>query len=235
MLLNEAMDFFRKHLNMHGKIVGLVRDEYLEVPAEALREAILNALCHRQYERYNLTIGIAIYDDRIEIENPGILPPQITPKNISMPHISYPYNPLIANVLYSATYIENWGSGIKRILDACLKRGVAAPTWTIHGGFVVVTFMRPAKDVTQSDTQGDTQNGTQETTGKSTLKSTLKGTKKKIVEIMANDSTVTIPQIAEQLKLHPRGIDKHIKQLQEQGFVRRIGGDKGGHWEIVNN
>ena len=56
---------------------GLVRDEYLEVPAEALREAVLNALCHRQYERYNLTIGIAIYDDRIEIENPGVLPPHI--------------------------------------------------------------------------------------------------------------------------------------------------------------
>lgn len=66
---SEAMNFFRKHLNMHGKIVGLVRDEYLEVPAEALREVVLNTLCHRQYERYNLTIGIAIYDDRIEIEN----------------------------------------------------------------------------------------------------------------------------------------------------------------------
>ncbi len=117
-LLNEAMNFFRKHLNMHGKIVGLVRDEYLEVPAEALREAVLNALCHRQYERYNLTIGIAIYDDRIEIENPGILPPQITPENIRQPHISYPYNPLIANVLYSTTYIENWGSGVKRIMEA---------------------------------------------------------------------------------------------------------------------
>lgn len=124
-LLNEAMNFFRKHLNMHGKIVGLVRDEYLEVPAEALREVVLNALCHRQYERYNLTIGIAIYDDRIEIENPGILPPQITPENILQPHISYPYNPLIANVLYSTTYIENWGSGVKRIMEACQKRGVA--------------------------------------------------------------------------------------------------------------
>ena len=138
-LLNEAMNFFRKHLNMHGKIIGLVRDEYLEVPAEALREAVLNALCHRQYERYNLTIGIAIYDDRIEIENPGILPPQITPENIREPHISYPYNPLIANVLYSTTYIENWGSGVKRIIEACQKRGVAAPTWSINGGFVVVT------------------------------------------------------------------------------------------------
>ncbi|MBR3480839.1 MAG: hypothetical protein IKH32_09170 [Prevotella sp.] len=52
--------------------------------------------------------------------------PQITPENIRQPHISYPYNPLIANVLYSTTYIENWGSGVKRIMEACQKRGVAA-------------------------------------------------------------------------------------------------------------
>lgn len=49
-----------------------MREEHLEVPVTALREALINALCHRQYERYNLTIGIAIYDDRIEISNPGI-------------------------------------------------------------------------------------------------------------------------------------------------------------------
>ena len=71
-------------------------------------------------------------------------------------------------MLYSTTYIENWGSGVKRIMEACQKRGVAAPTWSINGGFVVVTFMRPTKGVaqndTQSDTQGDTQDGTQDDT-----------------------------------------------------------------------
>lgn len=156
-LLNEAINSFSKHLNMRGKIVGLVCEEYLKVPAEALRETVLNALCHRQYERYDLTIGITIYDDRIEIENPGILPPQITPENIVQPQFSYPYNPLIANVLYGTTYIENWGSGVICIMEVCQKRDVAAPTWSINGGFVVVTFMRSTKGVTQDVTQGVTQ------------------------------------------------------------------------------
>ena len=80
-----------------------------------------------------------------------------------------------------------------------------------------------------------TQKTTQKTTQKSTWKSTLKGTKKNIVEIMDNNPIVTIPQIAEQLKLHPQGISKHIKTLQEQGVVRRVGGDKGGHWEVIDN
>lgn len=107
----------------------------------------------------DLTIGIVIYDDRIEIENPGILPPQITPENILQPHISYPYNPLIANVLYSTTYIENWGSGVKRIMEACQKRGVAAPTWTVNGGFVVVIFLRPTKMLLKKKLSMDNREG----------------------------------------------------------------------------
>ena len=111
-LLNEAMGFCRKHLNMSGKIVGLVREEHLDIPAEALREALLNALCHRRYEHYNMTIGLAIYDDRIEIENPGMMPPQIDMEHIEQAHYSSPHNPRMANVLYQTGYIENWGSGI---------------------------------------------------------------------------------------------------------------------------
>lgn len=68
-----------------------------------------------------------------------------------------PDRKVIANVLYSTTYIENWCSGVKRIIEACQKRGVAAPTWSINGRFVVVTFVRPTKGDTQDDAQDDTQ------------------------------------------------------------------------------
>ncbi|WP_291528225.1 ATP-binding protein [Bacteroides sp. UBA939] len=111
-----------------------------------MREALVNALCHRQYEKYNLTIGIAIYDDRIEIENPGMLPPQLTPETIKQPHISYPYNPIIADVLFKTTFLENWGSGVGRIVDACKRQNVEEPVWRTQGGFVIVTFKRPTKD-----------------------------------------------------------------------------------------
>jgi len=145
-LLDAGMSFFFKHLSLSGKIVGFVREEHLEVPAEALREALINALCHRQYEKYNLTIGIAIYDDRIEIESPGILPPQLTPETIKLPHISYPYNPIMANVLFKTTFLENWGSGAKRIMDACKQQNVPEPMWSTQSGFVIVTFRRVLKD-----------------------------------------------------------------------------------------
>ncbi|MCD8207575.1 MAG: ATP-dependent DNA helicase RecG, partial [Bacteroidales bacterium] len=141
-LLDAGMAFFLKHLSMSGKIVGFRREEHLEVPAEALREALTNALCHRQFEKYNLTPSIAVFDDRIEIENPGILPPQITAESIKLSHSSYPYNPIIADVLFKTTFLENWGTGVRRIIDICTQYAVPEPVWSIDGGYVCVTFKR---------------------------------------------------------------------------------------------
>ncbi len=152
-LLDAGMAFFFKHLNLSGKITNhsLQREERLEVPFHALREALINSLCHRQWERHNLTGSIAIYDDRIEIANPGIFPPQISPESIKEPHESYPYNLKIAEALYKSTYLESWGSGAKRIMDACREHGVEEPTWRWDGGFVIVTFKRPNKETISAE------------------------------------------------------------------------------------
>jgi ATP-dependent DNA helicase RecG len=146
-LLDAGLAFCFKHLNLSGKITNhsLQREERLEIPYKALREAIINSLCHRQWERYNLLNSIAIYDDRVEIGNPGIFPSQITPENIKEPHDSYPYNVKMAEVLYRSMWLENWGSGAKRIIEACQEQGVEEPTWRWDGGFVYVSFKRPAK------------------------------------------------------------------------------------------
>lgn len=144
-LLEAGVAFCFKHLSLSGKITNrsLEREEQLEIPYHALREALVNALCHRHWEKYNLTISLAIYDDRIEIASPGMFPPQITPENIKEPHESYPHNLKVAEALYRMTYLENWGSGARRIIDACQAQGVEAPTWCSDGGFVTITFKRP--------------------------------------------------------------------------------------------
>lgn len=147
-LLDAGIAFLFKHLNLSGKITNrsLMREERLEVPVSALREALINALCHRQWEKQNLTISIAVYDDRVEIANPGILPPKITAETIKDSHESYPYNRNMAHALYRSTFLESWGSGIRRIIEACREQGVDDPTWRWDGGFVYVTFKRPVKD-----------------------------------------------------------------------------------------
>lgn len=74
---------------------------------------------------------------------------------------------------------------------------------------------------------------TPKSTPKSTLKSTLKGTRKSILEIIKSNPNITLDQVAAQLRKNPRGIDKHIKILREQGLLRRVDGNNGGHWEII--
>ena len=144
-LLDAGMSFFFKWLALSGKIVGLYREEHLEIPYEALREALINALCHRNYEQYNICIGIAIYDDRIEIESPGKFPPQITPENIKLEHGSFPHNPIMADFLFKTTFLESWGSGARRIIDACKAQGLPEPTWEERTGYVVLILNRPSK------------------------------------------------------------------------------------------
>ena len=159
-LLDAGMSFLFKHLNLSGKIVGLRRMEQLEIPVEALRETLVNSLCHRRYDQPGTSVGIAIYDDRVEIENPGVLPPELTPETIKQPHNSHPYNPLIANFLYRSTFLESWGSGVRRIIDSCAAAGVEEPTWHTNPNFVWVTFKRPA------DKSSYTTEGTSTTTPK---------------------------------------------------------------------
>ena len=174
-LLDAGLAFCFKHLNLSGKITNrsLQREERLEIPYKALREAIINSLCHRQWEKYNLLNSIAIYDDRVEIGNPGIFPSQITPENIKEPHDSYPYNVKMAEALYRSMWLENWGSGAKRIIEVCQEQGVEDPTWRWDGGFVYVTFKRPSYKSSQQSNEpqinlvGNVALNTQESKGES--------------------------------------------------------------------
>ena len=141
-LLDAGMAFFFKHLSLSGKIVGFTREEKLEIPAEALREALTNALCHRMFHNTSSSVGIAIYDDRVEIENTGHLPDELTVETIKQSHHSYPQNPTIADVLFKTTFLENWGSGVSRMVDACKKANLPEPEFNQNAAFVWVTFKR---------------------------------------------------------------------------------------------
>ena len=211
--------------------VSILREEMVNnYPYNAIRELLLNACMHRDLQS-NTPLRFYEYADHLEILNPGGLYGNARPENF--PSVNDYRNPLVASAMKTMGYVNMFNRGVGQV-QTDLKENKNKPALfdvsliTAFKVNVLSTF-----DDTQSDTQGVPQESTGKSTGKSTLKSTLKGTKKKIIEIMADDSTVTIPQIAEQLKLHPRGIEKHIKQLQEQGLIKRIGGDKGGHWEIV--
>ena len=146
-LLDAAMAFFFKHLSLSGKIEGLYREEELEIPYKALRECCTNALCHRLYHRPGSSVGIAIYDDRVEIENSGTFPPDITMEKLLSGHNSEPQNLIIANVLYKSEVLESWGRGIGLMISECRRVGIPDPEFHTDGNSVWVVFRYTRKAV----------------------------------------------------------------------------------------
>jgi ATP-dependent DNA helicase RecG len=138
--VEEVMNAIKKHLNVGFEIKGVARQDVWDYPLGALREAVINALIHRDYLS-PAEIQIKIYDDRIWIWNPGKLPPQIKLEELKKEHSSYPRNPLIANAFYLAGFIERWGSGTERMVQLCMEQGLPEPEYKEEfGGFSVYFY-----------------------------------------------------------------------------------------------
>jgi ATP-dependent DNA helicase RecG len=110
-------------------------------PPEALREALANALCHRNYGEPGGSVSIAVFDDRLEVASTGKLPFGLTPDDLRKPHASRPWNPLIANVFYRRGVIDQWGRGTIKIAELTALAGLTPPEFEERGGEVVVRFL----------------------------------------------------------------------------------------------
>ena len=139
-LLNAAMAFIFKHLSLSGTTDTLEREEHLTIPYKAIREGILNSLAHRSYRDAGGSVSIAIYDDRVEIENPGSFPLNWDMEKMKSEHESKPQNPLIANVLYKRKVLESWGRGIGLMLSECRKANLPEPEYITDADSVRLIF-----------------------------------------------------------------------------------------------
>ncbi|HEY0150869.1 MAG TPA: ATP-binding protein [Longimicrobium sp.] len=141
-LLIRAQRFLRDHLPIAGRVVPNLFERIDDplYPPLALREALANALCHRDYTSPGSSVGVAIYDDRLEITSTGNLPFGLTPADLTRPHASQPWNPLMADVFYRRGIIEQWGRGTLKIIDLTEQAGLVAPEFEVRGGEVVVRF-----------------------------------------------------------------------------------------------
>lgn len=153
-LFDTAMLFFFKHLSLSGSVEKAEREEELSVPYKALREATVNALCHRDYACPEGSVGIAIYDDRVEIMNSGSLPKEIVCTNLRLPHKSFPHNPLIANIFFRRRMVESWGRGLELMHRECERVGLPVPVLSSeHGEVMVVFHFKQVEQVTEQVTE----------------------------------------------------------------------------------
>ncbi len=136
-LIDQAVDFVLSKINRRigARAENAKAPRSYEIPVEVVTEAIVNAVAHRDYTD-NGSVQVMLFADRLEVRNPGRLPPPLTLENLREAHRSVPGNPLLCEALYLAEYIERMGTGTLDMLRRCVAAGLAEPEFAVTDGFV---------------------------------------------------------------------------------------------------
>ena len=215
-----------KYLTSPIHYEGMKRREPLEIPEEALREILYNAIAHKDYS--GAPIQMRVWDDYVEIWNEGGLPIGYTPDTLLKKHSSRPRNRNIANAFFKAGFIESWGRGYEKIFEGFKAAGLPMPTIEEADGGIRVSFQRNNQGNPQTISQTDTTETSQKTPQKTSQK-----TSQKILELIVGNPQITTHEMAAIIGIDRRNIHRNIKKLRDQGVLCRVGPDKGGHWEII--
>ena len=212
---------------MRAKITyeGIQRIERYFVPEAALREALLNAVCHKQYQS-GIPVQISVYEDRLYVANVGSLPEDWTLEKLMNKHTSKPYNPNIAYVFYLAGFIESWGRGVEKICNALKADNLPMPEYTVNSGDIMIKFTGPEDRIIR------VSGGLSEKLSDK-LSDKLSEKEQKTLELLIEDPGYTSPQIAEKLNVSRVSVTKYLKTLKEKGLIERIGSDRKGYWRIT--
>ncbi len=222
-IISAAIEFAQRYLPIasffeEGKIE---RRDQPAVPPLALREALVNAISHRDYENRSASIALAIYDDRLELWNNGVLPPQLTIDDLRKKHGSYPRNEKIATVFYEIGWVEGWGTGTTRMIGYCRDNGTPEPKFEEYsGGFAVIfRFKEPMGG-------GKTR--------KTLELRALTIRQKKILEILVGEESLSVNLIFDRLDdiASLRTIKADLAILKKSGLIEQVGSGKLSSWRL---
>lgn len=132
---------FTKYINSAISYEGINRVEKYEYPKDAVREALLNSIAHKDYSG-GIPIQISVYGDKIIFWNEGQLPENWTVKNLLEKHASRPFNPDIANALFRSGYIEAWGRGTIKIIKECKQANIPEPIFNYNSSDISIEFRK---------------------------------------------------------------------------------------------
>lgn len=193
---------------------GIYRKDSLEIPSEALREAVINAIIHRTYLT-NSGIQIKITPKTLEIMNENSPFNLIKVEDLKINHLSKPVNPLLADIFYKAGLIESWGRGTLKIVEECKKQNLKEPDFILNNNYFSVIFHRKDKDVTIN-----------------VVDNVIDNRFKKILDLLNTNNKLSAQELSEYLGVSKRTIQRDLNKLKENGKLERIGSEKGGYWKI---
>jgi len=211
----QAMEWLRGKISVSYDIEGQgggPRKENWEIPETVFKEAIVNSLSHRDYYEKGAVITIEVFDDRVEISNPGGLLSAIAQE---FGRRSLSRNPLVFGLFERMHLVEKIGSGIPRMEELMLEKGLTPPEYRMDGMFTII--LRRAFNFEE---------------WKNLWKGKLSESRLAILHVINNHPEVSKRQLADTLAISTTAIDNHLDYLKQLKIIERIGPDKGGKWKI---
>lgn len=221
-----------KFLTRPVDFLGMQRVERDEYPVDALREMLLNALVHKTY--MGAHIQLRVYDDRLSIWNEGGLPFGLSLEDLKGEHNSRPRNPKIAKACFMAGYIDAWGRGTLKIIQACKEAGLAEPIIEEMNGGIAITlfkkeFGKPSENVQDKPEEVRKKFGR----NSEEIRSKFGRSIEKTFNVITENPEYSAEKIAQELNITPRTVEKHQAKLKDAGVIERRGSTKAGYWKIL--
>ena len=202
---DDALNFVLEHVPMAAWLAPgkVAREEKYAYPSDAVREAIVNAICHRDYESPS-NVQVRVFDDRVEIWNPGQLPTGWTVEKLKQKHESVPKNPLIADQFFLIKLIEKWGTGTNEMIRECLDWGLPDPIFEFTGTSLVVT-LRGRVLTEELDKLG------------------LNKRQKDIITYLEKHKEITRPEYQKTFNISERTANRELSKLVDLGIILKKG------------
>ena len=245
--INQVTDFFDLAYGVSSsfKSTEWKREDKLNFPRLAIREAILNAIIHRDYSSSSSSATINIYPDKLQISSYGKFPKGITVKSLSEDHLSIPVNPDIAHIFFLRKWIEKIGIGTIKMIAQCKELGFKVPVWRVSENTVTVTF--PGISIPFKFNEGISEGiseglnklitgtyGEGISEGKSKgITDDLKASMLEIIELLIKERSLRASEIVEKLERPYKTIERHIKILRDIHAIVYKGSKKAGGYELT--
>ena len=215
--IDEALLFIERHLNLAYEIKEVRRKEILEIPEFVLREAIINAIAHRDYFEKGANVQVDIFDNRVEISNPGGLPKGLKPENFGK--YSVTRNSLIAALLHRCNYIEKAGTGIRRMQDGMKEAELLAPIFEFSDFFTIILRR---SNIAENRTKYEWRLGIDRTRRILLIAQKLLGSSK-----------IDIDLLSKQFATSGRTIRRDLEILEEYGWVKSMGATRSKQYSLT--
>lgn len=223
-VVDQAVAFVMSHIDARvgERTQSAQVDVAYELPVQAVTESIVNACVHRDYLSTG-SVQVMLFKDRLEVWNPGRLPKGMTVEKLAGEHASLPVNPLLANPVYLAGYIEQVGTGTNYVIDRCVELGLRRPEFRQDEDFIVVMWRKEVAGTVQSDPERSKSDPN--------LIQNDPNLVEQVYQLIVKDRSISRARLSELLNVSERQVRAAIEELRDKRIRRK--GTTRGEWEII--